>query len=363
MRKWLTGLIATAGFLSAANGLLWLWGTHALAAGVDRWSTQLRAQGWNVQGHERTRGGWPFAASLAIADMRITGGDRLVPGGVAWRTGRLLLSISLTAPTTLSVSPEGQEFLRISTLPPLIFNAEHLLALVPLTGGPVQQADLTGQGLTGGISGSHHPQDVRMETLALHVHATPLADASAPASGRESGGAGEGGGGFIAEVKVAASGIGLPDIGRWPLGANVSSVAATVALVSPKLPPLSKIGGHVPAAMEAETWRRGGGSLALRDVALRWGPLTLRGQAQLGLDARLQPAGNGNADVSGSAAALDALVDGGVVQSGMGATAKAVLSAMAQLPGGDAVRLPFVLRDNTLSVGPIPLARLNDIVW
>jgi hypothetical protein len=360
MRKWLTWLTAIAVFLCAGDGLLWLWGTHALAAGVDRWSSQLRAQGWNVQGHERMRGGWPFAASLAIADMRITGGDQLVPGGVAWRTGRLLLSISLTAPTTLSVSPEGPEFLRISTLPPVIFNADHLLALVPLTGGPVQQADLTGQGLTGGISGSRHPQDVRMETLALHLQASRAADAGSSESpnGGESVAAG-----FSAQLRVAASGIGLPDIGRWPLGANVSSVGVTVALASPTLPIASKVGGHVPAAMEAEAWRRGGGSLALREVALRWGPLTLRGEAQLGLDARLQPAGSGTADISGSAASLDALVDGGVVQSGMGATAKAVLSAMAQLPGGDAVRLPFVLRDNTLSVGPIPLARLNDIVW
>jgi hypothetical protein len=101
----------------------------------------------------------------------------------------------------------------------------------------------------------------------------------------------------------------------------------------------------------------------LSDVLLKWGPLTLTGDAQLGMDSRLQPAGKGVADVSGAAAALDALVDGGVVQPGMAATAKAVLGAMAQLPGGDSVRLPFVLRDNTVSVGPIPLARLNDIVW
>jgi len=120
---------------------------------------------------------------------------------------------------------------------------------------------------------------------------------------------------------------------------------------------------HAPVAVEAAAWQEGGGAVSVSDALLKWGPLTLTGQAQLGLDSRLQPAGKGVADVSGAAAALDALVDGGVVQPGMAATAKAVLGAMAQLPGGDKVRLPFVLRDNTVSVGPIPLARLNDIVW
>jgi hypothetical protein len=340
MRKWLSWLVAVPVCLCLADGLLWVWATHALSAGLDQWGAQLRAQGWTVQDGGRTAGGWPFAASLAVTDAKIEGGEEAVPGGVSWRATRVVLSVSLLSPATLSVAPEEQQFLRVSQTLPIIFHADRMEAQLPLLGGPARQADLWAQGITGGISGSHHPQDVRMDWLRMHVKTRPgKAD------------------GLMASLTVRAAQIGLPDIGRWPLGAVVSAVGASVDLYSPKLRE------HAPAPVEAAAWHAGGGSLALTDSLLKWGPLTLTGAAQLGLDDRLQPSGKGTVDVTGAAAALDALVGGGVLQPGLAATAKAVLGAMAQLPGGDAVRLPLVLRDSTLSVGPIPLARLNDIVW
>jgi hypothetical protein len=340
MRKWLAWLVALPVLLCAADALLWLWATHALASGLDRWSTQLRAQGWVVEDSGRVTGGWPFAATLAVPEAHIAGGERVVPGGISWRAGRVVLSVSLAAPTTLVIAPEGAQFLRVSHAQPIIFHAERMDARLPLLGGASQQADVSADGITGGISGSHHPQDVRVDRISVHVRATPVAS-----------------GGLDAALTLRADQIGLPDIGRWPLGAVVSAVGATVELYSPRLQE------HAPVPVEAAAWQAGAGVVLVRDALLKWGPLVLRGEARLGLDARLQPAGKGTANVSGAAAALDALVDGGVVQPGMAATAKAVLGAMAQLPGGDTVRLPFVLRDNTLSVGPIPLARLNDIVW
>jgi hypothetical protein len=340
MRKWLTWLIAIPAFLCVADTLLWLLATHALASGLDRWAGQLRAQGWTVQDGGRNSSGWPFAASLVVTDARIEGGEQALPGGLSWRTTRMVLSISLSAPLTLSIAPEEQQLVRISHAPPIIFHADRMLVKLPLQTGRTQQAELTAQGITGGIVGSHHPQDVRMDSMSLHVDVSP--DAT---------------GGLDAAVRLRAEQIGLPDIGRWPLGAIVSALQADLRLHSPQLQ------AHAPVPVEAAAWHEGGGAVSLSDVVLKWGPLTLTGEAQLGLDSRLQPAGKGVANVSGAAAALDALVDGGVVQPGMAATAKAVLGAMAQLPGGDKVRLPFVLRDNTVSVGPIPLARLNDIVW
>ncbi len=340
MRKWLTWLIAVPVLFCVADVLLWVWATHALAGGLDRWSTQLRAQGWSVEDGGRTPGGWPFAATLAVTDARIAGGEQAVPGGIAWRAGRVVLSVSLADPATLSIAPEAQQFLRVSHTPPIIFHADLMEARLPLLGGASQRADVLAESITGGIFGSHHPQDVRVDRLSVHLQATPRPS-----------------GGLDAAITLRADQVGLPDIGRWPLGAVMGAVGATVQLYSPRLQ------DHAPVPQEAAAWQAGAGSVTVRDALLKWGPLTLTGEAQLGLDLRLQPAGRGTANVNGAAAALDALVDGGVVQPGMAATAKAVLGAMAQLPGGDAVRLPFVLRDNTVSVGPIPLARLNDIVW
>jgi len=343
MRTRLIWVLAAACLCAViADRMLWLAGTRSLANGLDRWEEQARAQGWKVSETGRAMSGWPLSASLEVSDLTLAGGDHAVPGGLAWHDGRTVLSVWLDAPFTLSLEPEGQETVRLSHMKTIIFNADHILATVPLWHGADATAELAAQGVTGGLAGSGHPQDVRLESLALHL------------SLKE----GNGGQGtaLAGALDFAAHGLGLPDIGRWPLGDTVALISGTVQLSSPNL------AGVRGGRDEASAWRDGGGVL-LQDVSVRWGPLSLHGDAKLGLDERLQPAGSGTADVRGAADALDALVDAKVIAPGIGATGKAVLSVMPAAPGGDALRLPFVLHDNTLSVGPIPLARLNDVIW
>jgi len=112
MRKWLIWLLAGFVLAGLADGLIWLWATSALAAGVDRWTAQLRAQGWTVETGTRAEGGWPLAAIVTINDIRVAGGEHMLPGGLAWHTGSVTLAVSFTAPLVLSVTPEGQEWLR-----------------------------------------------------------------------------------------------------------------------------------------------------------------------------------------------------------------------------------------------------------
>ncbi len=342
MRKRLIWVGAACLCLVIADSVVWRLGTHALANGLDRWEDQARAQGWSVTEKGRSVSGWPFAATLAVFDLALDGGGHAVPGGLQWRAGRTVLSLSLFAPFTLSVEPEGQQTVRLSHMKTIVFNADHFHAEIPLWHGATQTAELTGEGITGGLAGSGHPQDVRVEGLTLHLQMQDGQTAAKDMSG---------------DIHFAVQGVGLPDIGRWPLGDTVSSAAGDVRLSSPNLAGVR--GGHD----EASAWRDGGGGMVLHDVSLRWGPLALQADAKLGLDDRLQPAGKGTADVSGAAEALDALVDAKVIAPGIGATGKAVLSVMPAAPGSDAIRLPFTLRGNTLSVGPIPLARLSDIIW
>jgi hypothetical protein len=344
MRKRLIWVLAACLCVGAADRVLWVVGTRALVNGLDRWEEQARAQGWSVTETGRIVSGWPFTACLAVGDLTLAGGDHAVPGGLQWHAGRAVLSVWLGAPFTLSIKPEGQETVRLSHMKTIVFNADQILAQVPLWHGTDITADLAAQGVTGGLAGSGHPQDVRLESLTLHLR---LKNAQGAALAEA----------LAGELDFAAHGLGLPDIGRWPLGDTVAAVAGTVQLSSPNL--VGVRGGHD----EASAWRDGGGGVLLHDVSMRWGPLNLHAEAKLGLDERLQPAGNGTADVSGAADVLDALVDAKVIAPGIGATGKAVLSVMPPAPNSDALRLPFVLHDNTLSVGPIPLARLNDIIW
>lgn len=359
MRKYLIRLAVFAAISVFADALLWLAGTQLLASAADRWAAQATTGGWTVAGGRTAlcpceTSGWPFAASIAVTDAGLSGGERFLPGGLSWSAGRVSLSVSLLHPRTLVIGIEGAQRLRVSHAPELGFTAQSAVATLPLGDTLPIQADLLITGIDGGIAFSRHPRDVRLEALRISIQASP----------REKPG-------FTGRLDIMAHGIGLPDIGRWPLGAFVSRAGATLNLTSPSMPfwDTQAIPGAGGPQAQAEAWRDGGGTLAARDVDLHWGPLRLRGEADLRLDDRLQPAGSGTADVAGTGAALDALADAGVIAPGLATTVKAVLAFMPHTSiAGDpapipAVRLPFVLRQNTLSVGQIPIARLNDIAW
>jgi hypothetical protein len=350
MRRWLIAASCLAG-LAGADTLLWRFAVGRLDAGLDRWMVQANARGWKVTTGGRERAGWPFDAVLVVSDIDAVGGDRLLPGGVSWQTSRLALTVSLAHPETLVVRVLGAQLVRLSHAPELIVNADKLSVRVPLA-AHVPEAELDAVALGGGVRGAGHPGDLRIAQLHLY-YIDDSAQHPAPTW-------------LSARLEVEAHGIGLPDIGHWPLGGFVSGAGATILLSSPRLYAVSGWGTKVSADPEdqARMWRDGGGTLDLHGVHVHWGPLRLQADASLRLDSRLQPSGTGSADVEGSAASLDALAAGGVIPPGLAATAKAVLAVMPVAPDNpNAVRLPFVLRDTTLSVGQIPIVRLNEIVW
>ncbi len=256
------------------------------------------------------------------------------------------LEVTWLHPRTLNVRPEGQETLRVSQAPAIVFSAELLDARVPLGSGRPGTLDFEAASLIGGLARSGHPQDVRLARLVVHLE-LPQATGGPDAK-------------LAAKIAVSASQVGLPDTRRWPLGATISGLSAEADLT---LPPVT---GSEPRE-QASAWRDGGGSIALRNFAVRWGPLDARVSAELRLDGRLQPAGKGRAMLSGYNEALDALAGGGAISQGLSTTAKAVLGLMAFQPSGDGrggtIDLPFALKDSTLSVGKIPLAKLSDIMW
>ena len=350
MRRWLTVTAAIAACALCADTLLWVAGSRVLSAQATRWIEEAQAHGWTVSAGERSTGGWPFAATLAVDRAGIAGGEHIVPGGLTWSADRVVVSVSLAHPLTLGIFPEGQQFLRLWNLQDLGFTATQATIRLPLL--PSWGAgSLYAAGISGGIAGSRHPQDVQIAALSLLV---PAAQATASQAGKPPK--------RVRHVEVQARGIGLPDIGRWPLGATIANAAITLALASPMLPGKPAETGESRAA----AWRDGGGTLTIDDARLRWGPLAVVAQGTLGLDGTLQPSGAGSADITGSAAALDAASHAGVIPPGLALTAQAILAVMAHVPGADgtdAVRLPFRLHDTTVSVGEIPLFRIHPIAW
>ncbi len=346
-RGWRIGL-STLAVLAVLDTLAWYFGTAQLAAGTDRWIADARRQGWVVteQEQKRSRGGWPFAATLAIAAPEIAGGDALLPGGLRWSSQRLVLAVSLFHPTLLALEAAGAQRLRVSGRTELAFTAGALTAGLRLWGGAPALARIRAEAVSGGIAGSGRPQDLRIVRLQLR-----LSDVSETGAGHlwPSG-----------TLQVSASGIALPGSVQWPLGSLVSELSGTFRLESPPA------GATVPAGIEgqAQAWRDAGGKLDAHDVRLRWGPLNLTATASLTLDGRMQPAGTGSADLAGSAATLAALSDAGMITPSLAATAAAMTAFMPRAPGdADAIRLPLRLRDGRVSVAQIPVFEIAEVRW
>ena len=353
MRKWLYAPAALAA-LVLADALLWWVAVGQLQAGLDHWAAQARASGWSVSAGPRTRRGFPFRAELAVAGVAIDGGARLLPGGMAWRADRLKLEVSILHPATLVLSTSGPQHLRLSHVVPLVFTAAGLRTSVPLIGVDGGTATLEASGVQGGIAGSRHPEDVQLASLRARFSGQTGSDGS-----------------VSARLDVQASGLGLPDTGRWPLSPNIAQLGGTLLLTSPPLG-VRHDGADASADPQdqARAWRDGGGTLVGQGLTLRWGPLAVAAEARLGLDERLQPEGSGTADVAGAGAALDALAVGGVLPTGVAATAKVVLALMpaatgtsGPLAGQETLHLPFRLKQSTLTVARIPVVQLGEIAW
>ncbi len=302
------------------------------------WVATVTAQGWTVRSANVGEGGFPFGATLTLTGFDLSGGHAMLPGGLDWRSERVIVSAGLAHPTQLGLQPQGEQIIRLASARPVVLSAERLVAFVPLGRRSVDRLSLQADGLSAGLAQSHR-EDLQIEHLALSLQASRREAAHVSAG-----------------AILSASGIALPDNTRWPLGARVKRFACALDLTSPAL-------SGAAAIEQARAWRDWGGALTVHDLRLEWGPADLRASARLGLDQNLQPAGTGTAALRGWAQTVDALAAGGAMPVGMAQTVKMVMGLMAPSGDGAALNLPLRLKDSTLSVGKIPLIQLRAIGW
>lgn len=125
--------------------------------------------------------------------------------------------------------------------------------------------------------------------------------------------------------------------------------------------------GQIPPGSPREAlahWRDGGGVAEVTELVVNWGPLAVTADATIALDQDLQPLVAGTAIVRGYDETVDAMVGGGLMSQGQGATAKIALAAMAEADeGGKKVRLPITIQDGFLFLGPLKIAAVPRIDW
>jgi hypothetical protein len=341
LRLLLGALLLIAGF-GAGHALLWQWMANQLEDGFAAWTAVRRSQGWQVAHGPPQRGGWPFTVTLTLPQFRLAGGEATLPGGMAWQADRLVLRLQPPRLDRLQLDLAGRHRLRLGDAE-LPFTADRLHGTLPLEQG-VLPSELTMEGERLRLGTAADGVELRTLQLALATRITAIEGEPA------------------VTLRGAADDLTLP-AGAGPaltaLGRTIASVMLEAAITGP-VPP-----GRTPAA-QAAAWREGGGTLNLRSLALRWGPVAATTTATLTLDEALQPMGAATLRLTGGPEALDAAAAAGLVPARTAATARTFVRLLSRSPpdgGPPQLEVPLTLEDRTLTLARIAVARLPPWHW
>jgi hypothetical protein len=263
-----------------------------------------------------------------------------LPGGVDWQAeAPLVLCVSPPRLDRLVVEAPGRHRLRLDG-ETLFFAADRLDVEFPIEGSAAP------------------PREAAAAARRLRFD-TPAGAAEIRAASLDFGTRGGEAMALRAAAEDAALPPGLPGTAR--LGRAVERIGLDLLLTGPMPPPP----GRDPARWAA--WRDGGGALGVRALELRWGEVAGSASATLALDNALQPAGTGVLRLAGGDALLDAAGEAGLLPPFGAAAARVALRTLNRAPpeGGGPARaeLPLALRDRSLRLGGVPLARLPVLEW
>lgn len=141
------------------------------------------------------------------------------------------------------------------------------------------------------------------------------------------------------------------------LGQNMTLFLAQTRLRG--VPPAS----HASLVELMREWKAAGGTLAISDLVVKWGPLDLYASGELGLDGAHRPEGQLDARITDFEGLLDAMVKDGLVEEREARVALAGLVLVSQFQGqkSNEVRVPVIMREGRLYLGPLAVAKLEPL--
>ncbi|WP_284945433.1 DUF2125 domain-containing protein [Acidisoma cladoniae] len=342
IRRVLAGLILLLILVGAAWTGVWFIVAGRLADHLAAWEQQEKAQGWTITHGTPSRTGWPMAAGITLPDFSVTGGDDILPGGIAWNAEAVTLALDIRHPNDLFVGVTGREQIRVAQAAPIPFQATRLTGQVEILPGDTPGLVQThATGVLAAFNGA--------ALSVTDVNAALRADGSADAEHD------------ALIVAATATGIGLPPSVTHALGSSVKTFAFDAAVTGPV--PLAGAAPDPVAA--ANGWRDAGGSLTLRALHLDDAPLVLDAQGRFQLDATLKPTGDLAVHAVGLNASLDRMAAARDIPHSVAVAVKAMLGllitpANTLSPEKAPLDATLSLRDGLISLGAIPLLRLPD---
>lgn len=336
-------LLFTQGWFSLADSVIDGW---------TRWAASQKATGWTIVSGTPERHGYPLTIRIQLPNLRATG-----PAG-----GLEATSASLTfkawAPTTAELRISGPLTLITSDGQKLTGTVETAIGTLRQTDtGP--DATLTIQNFRGKHAVSGAP--VSLETLTFAL--TPL---SRPQSVNERT--------PVYRVGLSAKALVLPPQITGALGTTTRNAVLEAEMRGPFTPP-GQIAPPPDTALRGQlmttlsdslrAWRDAGGTLEVQRLFIDWPPVTLGAAGTLSLDSALQPEGAFSTSITGLMPMLDRLEQQAVIRGRDASLARVIVGAMGQRAADGSLihAIPMGLQNRRLSLGPVALLTLPDILW
>jgi hypothetical protein len=303
-RKWWTALVVLPLLGAALLVGAWHLALDRMESGLTAWAEARRAEGWVLRHDPPQRAGFPFAAELLIQGLVLD-----TPARLGWESERVTLRLAVTDPLHATLEFAGRQALRSGGVAAPV-QAEALLVRAPILGG-----------------------ETRLSAERLSLPGLSLAALEAHLG--------------VGTLRAEARSL------TWP---------GLPAFEDPRL--MARV--STPWRGSAAEWRAAQGALSVDEFTARSGQVSVRLEAQLQLDAQLQPEGNGRLVVTNPAEALGVLTRAGMVPTTMVPTLRAVLAISARPPaegGPPRLDVPLALRNRRLGAGRIPWLVLPPLDW
>lgn len=336
-------LLGAAAVVAAAAVYAGYWNTVAaqLRTGIGQWTTERRAEGYEVSYGALTIGGFPFRLVAALASPEIAAPkDPKGPSPWAWKGPDMVFTARPWRLNRIKVQAPGLHQVTF-------MGADYFIDAVDLTG----KVRLRRGGL----------EKIRLSVRDLVVRNAADRDVAGAAAADMAVDGTEGGTGFTVAVEV--KGLLLP---REPIP-GLGRKTARLGFEAGPTGDFPDILRRMPVNGETMArWRDGGGTIEVGRLDINHGSLTVSGDGTLALDQAMQPIGSFTFRVAGYMEALDRLRQAGLIDAQSHGLARLVLTALAGKQGADGkpgLTVPLTVQDRRVFIGPVPLARLPLLRW
>jgi hypothetical protein len=330
-RNLLISCLVLAALVFAGVSGVWLWSSARLQAGLEDWSAEQRARGYQVDYQGPRMGGYPLGLTARIEQPTVA-----APNGWRWQGPPLEGEATLWDPFTIDLNFPGRHVIRRAKRTAELTAADARAKILLSADGRLSQA-------TAALSTLTFSQ-AKIGKMAAETLSAQVRDLSGEEDGARP----------RSRYLVEVTGLVLPKRARVPLDQRIERASLEVVLV-----------GRIPSGARREAlhrWRAAGGKLEIEALTLVWGDLSMSGQGTLVLDDSLRPEGRISTRVRGLPETLDRLAKAGAINRGAAAAIKFALLALAGVGANGEMLVPVTLRDGSLYLGPVRLLRISPVL-